>query len=648
MFLLLQFFLISRDVYAENGGAAMSALMRRATAQRVEELTVSSRSHVADKSGTLAKHVVAASRRFQSFLGEQRSVARLSKAAYRHPLASKDPSQRNVAIPSTAGRAAAAVASGQGSASPFTASAFSASLSAEELKKQAQKALLLQMQQDVLWDGTVIDDTSNKLVQHFVKLSSNEKYRQARQMLVVGGRAMIEELCRAGFRPRHLMINAGKPIPNWARDQEDTDVVLVDRKVAETIAPGTDGYVGDFEIPPPPMKEQLIANHQRLNRVLVLDNVDDPGVLGTLLRTASGYQYDAIITTNHCADLYDHRVIRAARGAHFQTSVPIYTLKEEDGDDVYGVLNHIVERNNLLPLCYAAQDDNADAAAATPRSGGDSKTASCVYQSSVVGAAPVVLPPPRQSGSLYAAASAAKAAAAASPYAGAPSRTSLSDFCLDRFSRTTAAEEDDHGGYVLFAGPNHKRNMLRRLTARVARTTTQLLLDSLPAPTEAPSDLLISMSVVLHALRPRGNWDYLPVDAKHAQSSVKLQTKHASVDIGVNRLQMSVHDINMDEAEQREKAHLDNENMRWRRLSRRCGSDYDHWMDAEQRRVKRMLDDEQRRRASPWQVKRKLKTRPMADWVPNIIDEYRQSLGRDALTREREISSEFRRPPPRK
>lgn len=618
----------------------MSSFVRRAAALQVDELACS-----VHPTSSAAHYV---SRRCQSFIGEQRAVARLSKSAYRHPLAPKDPSQRNVAIPSTAGRAAVAAASGRGSASTSSAK-YTPSLSAEEMKKQAQKALLLQMQQDVLWEGTVIDDTNNQLVQHFVKLSSNDKYRQARQMLVVGGRAMIEELCQAGFRPRHLMVNAGKPIPDWARDQPDTDIVLVDRKVAEAIAPGTDGYVGDFQIPPPPMKEQLIANHQRLNRVLVLDNVDDPGVLGTLLRTASGYQYDAIITTNHCADLYDHRVIRAARGAHFQSAVPIYTLKEEDGDDVYGLLNHMVERNNLLPLCYTAQEDS-DA----PTRGGVPSSSSAppqrrtdapqrVFQSSVVGASPVLLPTPRQPTSTYA------ASARAVPQSGAASsRAALSDFCLDRFTRPSGADEDDAGGYVLFAGPNHKRNMVRRLTARVARPTTQLLLDSLPAPTEAPSDLLISMSVVLHALRPRGNWDYLPADAKTAQSSVELQAKRASVDIGVNRLHLSARDINQDEEEQRAQAHLANEFMRWRRLSKRRGSDYDHWMDAEQRRVQSMIKAEQQRRASPWLTPAKTKTKPMPDWVPNIIDEYRQSLGRDALTHEREISSAFRRPPTRK
>ncbi|KPI90220.1 hypothetical protein ABL78_0602 [Leptomonas seymouri] len=614
----------------------MCTFMRRAAHQQAEELFFGT-----DKAFTASTtaSLLVVGRRFQSFMGEQRSVARISKASYRHPLAPKDPSQRNVAIPSTAGRAAVAAASGRGSSS---SAHFSPSLSAEDLKKQAQRALLLQMQQDVLWEGTVIDDTNNKLVQHFVKLTSNEKYRQARQMLVVGGRAMIEELCQAGFRPRHLMVNAGNPIPDWAKNKEDTDVVLVGRKVSEAVAPGTDGYVGDFEIPTPPMKEQLIANHQRLNRVLVLDNVDDPGVLGTLLRTASGYQYDAIITTNHCADLYDHRVVRAARGAHFQTSVPIYTLKEEDGDDVYGLLNHVVERNNLLPLCYVAEEDSVDASTSAGLREVHSATAGSgrrVFQSSVVGAAPVVLPTPRQPSSTYA------ANTTRAGLQGASSRATLSNFCLERFARPTGAEDDDRGGYLLFAGPNHKRNMVRRLASRVARPTTQLLLDSLPSPTEAPSDLLISMSVILHALRPRGSWDYLPAEAKQEESSADLQVKRASVDIGVNRLQLSVKDINLDEAEQREKAHLENEFMRWRRLNKRRGSDYDYWMEAEQRRVRRMIKDEQQRRTSPWVFRREVKTRPMPDWVPNIIDEYRHSLGRDALTHERDISAEFRRPP---
>ncbi|EPY31903.1 hypothetical protein STCU_03121 [Strigomonas culicis] len=419
---------------------------------------------------------------------------------------------------------------------------------------------------------------------------------------------MIRELCAGGNAPKHLLVTEGKVIPDWAHEQDGMEIVRVQRHVADACSPGNDGFVGEFAIPPPPPKEHLIANKQRLGRVLVLDNVDDPGVLGTILRTAVGFQYDAIVATNHCADLYDHRVIRAARGAHFQRGVPIYTLRDEDGDNVYGMLNHVAERNNLMPVCVSGQDD---ASASTEAESG-------TFRSAVAGlTVPIALP------------------------ARAPSRATLSDFCLDRFTKRDGVKEK---GYMLFAGPNHKRNMLQRLCARVARPTTQLLVDSMPSD----CDLLLPLSVAMHALRPAGDWDYLPLAEKHTASSMELQTRKMSVDIGANRLSVDASDLNLDEEEQVNAANTRNEFRKWRRLRKKQMSDYDFWLSAEERRVQEMLRNEQRRKATPWQAEETHKEKGAAglpEWVPNIIDEYRQSLDRDRLVEERETSEAFVRPP---
>lgn len=582
----------------------------RALCRRVTVLT--------QKLGSTSDHTaLALCRRFQAFIGEQRPVARGQRGTYRHPLSSKDPAQRNVAITSHLGTTKL---TGQHSSStPMR------KLTAEQIKKQAQDALLLQLQKEVLWEGTVIDDAGHSLIQHFVKLSHNPQYRNARRMVVVGGKAMIEELCAAGYRPRHLLVREGKEVPRWASDRSKTEIVRIDPRVAEACVAGNDGYIGDFEIPPPPMKEHLIANHQRLNRVLVLDNVDDPGVLGTVLRTAVGYQYDAIITTNHCADLYDHRVIRAARGAHFQSGVPIYSLRYEDGDDVDGMLNHIIRRNELRPLCYVAQSDSGTETEEPAGATGDSPT---LFHSCVVGASPVVLPSVEHSPTSWSEKSAS-------------AHQLLDDFCLDQFSKLSAAQDDAKGGYMLFTGPNHKRNMKRQLARRLIRPTTQLLLDSAP---DEPTDLLIGMSIVLHSLRPRGHWDYLPVSAQHETSNINLQIKQTSVDIGANRLSVSWRDINLDEDEQRQQANISNEFMKWRRLQRNQGSDYEHWMRAEESNVAAKLKAELAVRDRPWEVHRSPRTRSIPAWVPNIINEYRQSLDRDVLSHEQEVSSNYVRP----
>ncbi|CCW62131.1 unnamed protein product [Phytomonas sp. EM1] len=534
-----------------------------------------------------------------------------SRAAYQHPLAPPDPAARNILLPSSFHR---------------LSRKREEHLPAEVLQKRAQKALLRQLQQEVLWEGTVLDEPDHHLVQHFLKLHSNPRYRQARRMMVVGGREMIRELCERGYSPKHLLITSGKELPEWTSRLHATDLVRVDRPIAEKCAPGNDGYIGDFDLPPPPLTEMLIANQHRLRRVLVLDNVDDPGVLGAILRSAVGFQYDAVLTTNHCVDLYDHRVVRAARGVHFQTGVPIYTLKEEDGDDVYGMLNHVIQRNDLLPVAFAPEEDETEGgtgggiAACTP--GGSTMH----FLSNVVGAAPVPLPRSKIPCGIR----------------DTPLRETLSEFSLRRFGRQEVGEDR---GYMLIAGPNHTREMMRRLSQRVVRPLTQLLLDSLPSS----PDMLISLSIVLHALRPYGDWNYMPLPQATEPSSMELQTRRASVEIGPNRLSLSTRNLNLDERAQQQLADHRNEYRKWKRLHKKQRSDYEMWMDAETARVETLLHNEKERRVNPFDPRRQrtanLKgAKGMPNWVPNIMDEYRMPLDRDRLRKESEWAETFTRP----
>lgn len=55
-------------------------------------------------------------------------------------------------------------------------------------------------------------------------------------------------------------------------------------------------------------------------RVLVLENVQDPGNVGTVLRTAAALGTDLVVLTGECADLYNPKTVRAAMGALFRQS----------------------------------------------------------------------------------------------------------------------------------------------------------------------------------------------------------------------------------------------------------------------------------------------------------------------------------------
>ena len=59
-----------------------------------------------------------------------------------------------------------------------------------------------------------------------------------------------------------------------------------------------------------------------LNRVIVLENVQDPGNIGTIMRTALAFGYDALFIDEGCADIYNEKTIKASQGALFY--LPVY------------------------------------------------------------------------------------------------------------------------------------------------------------------------------------------------------------------------------------------------------------------------------------------------------------------------------------
>lgn len=59
----------------------------------------------------------------------------------------------------------------------------------------------------------------------------------------------------------------------------------------------------------------------KLNNALLLEGVQDPGNVGTVIRTANAFGVDAVILTGGCADLYHPKTVRATMGAIFRQNV---------------------------------------------------------------------------------------------------------------------------------------------------------------------------------------------------------------------------------------------------------------------------------------------------------------------------------------
>lgn len=59
------------------------------------------------------------------------------------------------------------------------------------------------------------------------------------------------------------------------------------------------------------------------DRIFILENVQDPGNLGTVIRSAAAFGYDRIILSRDCADVYSHKTVRASMGAVFKMKLNV-------------------------------------------------------------------------------------------------------------------------------------------------------------------------------------------------------------------------------------------------------------------------------------------------------------------------------------
>ena len=63
-----------------------------------------------------------------------------------------------------------------------------------------------------------------------------------------------------------------------------------------------------------------------LGNILILDDVQDPGNIGTIIRSAVAFNIGTIILSPRCADIYSSKVIRASQGMIFHINIVVYDV----------------------------------------------------------------------------------------------------------------------------------------------------------------------------------------------------------------------------------------------------------------------------------------------------------------------------------
>ena len=165
-----------------------------------------------------------------------------------------------------------------------------------------------------------------------------KKNRQAEQLFIAEGQKVIAELLDAGFEAENIYVT--EPLFPSVSEEKLEIISMADlKKISALTVPNN--CLAVFRIPMPrPLKTSGL--------ILALDDIRDPGNLGTILRLCDWFGISDLVCSFHTVDLYNPKVVQATMGSIARVNVTYcdleLLLKETrlpvfgtfmDGDTIY-------------------------------------------------------------------------------------------------------------------------------------------------------------------------------------------------------------------------------------------------------------------------------------------------------------------------
>ena len=169
----------------------------------------------------------------------------------------------------------------------------------------------------------LITSVHNQHIKELAKLK-NKKYRDESDVFLVETKHLVLEAYKAGLI-KELILEANEIFPL------DVPILYVSKEVLKKLS----------SVESPSNVMAVVYKRKDVNilgeKVLILDRIQDPGNLGTMIRSAVAFNIDTIICSKDTVDVYNPKVVRASQGMMFHvpilvrdTEKIIYELKDKD------------------------------------------------------------------------------------------------------------------------------------------------------------------------------------------------------------------------------------------------------------------------------------------------------------------------------
>jgi len=182
----------------------------------------------------------------------------------------------------------------------------------------------------------LITSVNNDRVKELVRLKE-KKYRDKVNLFFVEGYDIVSEAYKNGVIKELYVLDGVECFMDVPITYVSIDVM---KKISD-MESVSEYYAVCYK------KEELDVG----NKLIILDGIQDPGNLGTIIRSAVAFNFDTIVLSKNTVDLYNPKVIRSTKGMLFNMNIIVRDLVEFisdlDGYVIYGtdVVNGIDVRN---------------------------------------------------------------------------------------------------------------------------------------------------------------------------------------------------------------------------------------------------------------------------------------------------------------
>ena len=152
----------------------------------------------------------------------------------------------------------------------------------------------------------LIESIDNKKIKSLRKLH-NKKYRDEEKKFLAEGIHLVKEAYNSGNLIEVILLD-GEEI------DIDTNITYATKNVIKSLS--------ELDTPYNIIGVCKYSDEKEINgKVLMLDNIQDPGNLGTIIRSSVAFDIDSIILSETSVDLYNSKVLRGCQGMNFHINI---------------------------------------------------------------------------------------------------------------------------------------------------------------------------------------------------------------------------------------------------------------------------------------------------------------------------------------